>query len=110
MTERDIDLTPPEPVAQAAEKGLELCRKFDRGGTKAGVARARDLTNRVRLSENAINRMVTYFRRHELDRRGGNFGNDEDPSAGYVAWLLWGGDEGRDWAETMADRIERGAV
>ena len=103
----DIDLTPPEPVAKAAEKGLELRRKFDRGGTQVGVARARDLQNRRTLSERTISRMVSYFRRHEVDRRASNFGNDEDPSAGYIAWLLWGGDEGRAWAERTKDRLER---
>ncbi|MGP1357691.1 hypothetical protein [Roseicyclus sp.] len=103
----DIDLTPPEPVAEAAEKGLELRRKFDRGGTQVGVARARDLQNRRTLSERTIARMVSYFRRHEVDRRAANFGNDEDPSPGYIAWLLWGGDEGRAWAERMKDRLER---
>jgi hypothetical protein len=27
------------------------------------------------------------------------WGDEEDPSAGYVAWLLWGGDEGKSWVD-----------
>lgn len=102
------DLTPPRPVARAAEKGLELRGKFNRGGTQVGVARARDLKNRRNLSPDTVRRMVNYFARHEVDKRGSNFGNDDDPSAGYIAWLLWGGDEGREWAEEMAARIDGG--
>lgn len=99
MSDGSVDLTPPKKVAEAAEKGLDLRSKFNRGGTDVGVARARDLKNRKSLSEDTIDRMVSYFARHEVDKRGSNFGNDDDPSAGYIAWLLWGGDEGKDWAE-----------
>ena len=102
----DIDFTPPKKVAEAAEKGLDLRREFDRGGTDTGVARARDLKNRKSLSPDTIERMVSYFARHEVDKDADDFGNDDDPSAGYVAWLLWGGDDGRDWAERVKGQME----
>lgn len=102
-----IDFTPPAEAARNAEKGLDLRSRFGRGGTSVGVARARDLKNRRNLSPETIGRMVSYFARHEVDKRAGKFGDDDDPSAGYVAWLLWGGDAGRDWAETVQDRMEK---
>lgn len=105
MSDTTIDLTPPAEVAKAAEKGLDLRQKFDRGGTRIGVARARDLKNRRTLSEDTIDRMVSYFARHEVDKRGANFGDEEDPSPGYIAWLLWGGDAGKDWAERMQSEL-----
>ena len=101
----EIDFRCPEIVARNAAKGLELRVKFGRGGTEIGVARARDLKNRAKLSPNTIKRMVSFFARHEVDKRAKNFGNDENPSAGYVAWLLWGGDEGRAWAIELKKRI-----
>ncbi|SFP90104.1 hypothetical protein [Tranquillimonas alkanivorans] len=104
---RDIDFTPPEEAARAAEKGLDLCDRFDRGGTEAGLARARSLKKRQPLPPEAIGKMVAYFQRHEGDKIKGNFGDDEDPSEGYVAWLLRGGDAGRDWAEEVQDRMEK---
>ncbi|WP_075291325.1 hypothetical protein [Pararhizobium arenae] len=88
---------PPAAVAKAAEKGLALRRKFHRGGTQVGVARARDLKNRRAVSDDTIKRMVSFFSRHAVDKQGPDFGNDSDPSPGYIAWLLWGGDAGRDW-------------
>ncbi|CZT33065.1 hypothetical protein [Rhizobium sp. 9140] len=93
------DHIPPEAVAKAAEKGLEFRQTFKRGGTQIGVARARDLKNRANLSPDTIKRMSSYFSRHKVDKRAKNFGDDSDPSPGYIAWLLWGGDAGRDWVE-----------
>jgi len=102
-----IDFTPPKAAADAAEKGLVLRREFGRGGTDIGVARARDLKNRRSLSSDTVNRMTRYFARHEVDKDAEDFGNDDDPSAGYVAWLLWGGDAGRDWAEKTKEEMDR---
>lgn len=92
---------PPQSVADAANKGLELRRTFNRGGTSVGVARARDLKNRRNLSDDTVKRMKSYFARHKVDKRAKNWGDEDNPSAGYIAWLLWGGDEGRDWVEGL---------
>lgn len=98
---------PPQVVAHAAEKGLKLRDAFHRGGTQIGVARARDLKNRANLSDDTIKRMASYFARHRVDKRAKNFGDDADPSAGYVAWLRWGGDAGRDWAMKEKAKLPR---
>ncbi|RUW70511.1 hypothetical protein EN786_00870 [Mesorhizobium sp. M4B.F.Ca.ET.143.01.1.1] len=101
----EIDLRCPEIVADNAAKGLRLRKQFGRGGTEIGVARATELKNREKLSPSTIRRMVSYFARHEVDKRGKNYGNEQNPSAGYIAWLLWGGDEGRAWALEIKRRI-----
>lgn len=98
--------TPPESVQAAAKKGLELRREFGRGGTAVGVARARDLSNGKGISASTIKRMVSYFARHEVDKQGKNWGDDLNPSAGYIAWLLWGGDPGRAWANRIAEELD----
>jgi len=90
---------PPQEVRNNAKRGLELRAKHGRGGTEVGVARARDLSNGKALSLSTINRMVSYFARHEVDKKGEGWGVD---SAGYIAWLLWGGDAGRSWANRIA--------
>lgn len=91
--------TPNQKIADNAAKGLKLREKFDKGGTKVGIARARDLKNKQNLSNKTINRMKSYFSRHEVDKRAENFGNDDNPSKGYIAWLLWGGDEAYEWVK-----------
>jgi len=97
---------PPTVVSQQAEKGLKLRAKFSRGGTLVGVARARDLKNRKPISYDTIKRMASFFARHGVDKRAKNWGDDDNPSAGYVAWLLWGGEPGRDWADMIKRRLD----
>ena len=101
----EISLVPPQIVADNAARGLAFRKEFGRGGTEIGVGRARELVARRALQPSVIRRMVSYFARHEVDKRARNFGNDDNPSAGYVAWLLWGGDEGRAWALELKSRI-----
>lgn len=99
--------TPPAKVRENARRGLELRKEFGRGGTEVGVARARDLSNGKSLPLETINRMVSYFARHEVDKQGENWGNAKNPSKGYIAWLLWGGDAGKAWANSIAEREKK---
>lgn len=89
---------PNQSMISNARKGLELRRKFNRGGTQIGVSRARDIINNRDLSDSTIKRMWSYFRRHEVDKQADGWGSEGNPSAGYIAWLLWGGDAGYNWA------------
>ena len=100
---------PPAAVRREAERGLELRREYGRGGTAIGVARARDLSGGRDVSISTIRRMVSYFARHAVDREGEGWREGEDgyPSAGKIAWLLWGGDAGRAWARRELARYER---
>lgn len=105
MNADEVDFRCPEIVAINAAKGLALRQRFGRGGTEVGVARAQELMSRRQLSPGTIKRMVSFFARHEVDKRARNFGNEDNPSAGYIAWLLWGGDEGRAWAKALKEKI-----
>jgi hypothetical protein len=98
---RTINFRPPQIIADMATKGLAFRRQFKRGGTPVGIARARDLKNRRTISPETIKRMVSYFARHEVDKRSLDFGNDIGPSTGYIAWLLWGGEPGKEWAQNI---------
>jgi hypothetical protein len=104
-----IDFKPTEQMAQAAERGLRLRREYGRGGTEVGVARARDISNRKNLSEDTVMRMYSFFSRHEVDKKAEGFkpGGKGFPSAGLIAWLLWGGDPGFAWAKRKRDEIMR---
>jgi len=104
----DINTKPTQEMANEAEQALEWREEFGRGGTEVGVARARDLKNRVNLSIRTIKRMFSYFSRHEVDKEGKGFykGDDGFPSAGRIAWGLWGGDSGFNWVKRKIKEIE----
>ena len=95
-------------MAAEAKLGLEWRAEFNRGGTEVGVARARDISNRTNLSPETIGRMVSYFARHEVDKQGQGFNRGEPgyPSAGRIAWALWGGDPGKSFAEAILAELE----
>ena len=104
----DIDLTPTEAMAEEAQKGLDWRKEFGRGGTEVGVARARQLVNRQEVSAETVRRMHSYFSRHEVDKEGEGFSPGEDgyPSAGRIAWALWGGDVGQSWARNKDRQLD----
>ena len=96
---------PSKGMVEEALKGLKWREEYNRGGTAVGVARARDISNGKNLSDDTVKRMHSFFSRHEVDKKGQGFTPDEDgfPSAGRIAWALWGGDAGQVWA---ADKVK----
>jgi HK97 family phage prohead protease len=103
-----IDFTPPAGVREEAAKGLAWRGEYGRGGTAVGVARARDLSNGTNISPETAKRMASYFARHEVDKQGEGWSPDQDgfPSAGRIAWALWGGDPGQAWANKLTRQID----
>lgn len=103
-----IDFAPPEGARTEAQRGLDWRREYGRGGTEIGVARARDIANGKNLSPETVRRMNSYFARHEVDKKGEGFNPDESgyPSAGRIAWALWGGDAAMGWAAKVMRQME----
>jgi HK97 family phage portal protein len=96
---------PTDAMADNASRALEWRKEFGRGGTEVGVARAVQLKNKENLSFDTVMRMSSYFSRHEVDKdaEGFNQGEDGFPSAGRIAWDLWGGDAGMSWSQRIVE-------
>ncbi len=105
---QDIDTKPTQGMVEEAKKGLEWRREHGRGGTQVAVARATNIKNGDNLSFDTIKRMNSFFARHEVDKKAEGFeiGEDGFPSAGRIAWALWGGDAGQSWAKKKVKEIE----
>ena len=97
-----IDFKPPKGAKEAAKRGLELL-KVKKAATPRGIARARDLVNGRTLSPSTVKRMYSFFSRHEVDKKSKAWKEQtpSNPSKGYIAWLLWGGDAGFSWARKV---------
>ncbi len=101
---------PPENVRAAARRGLELRKKHGKGGLTtqeagkqgigSGVARASNLAAGDAVSTATLRRMVAFFSRHRKNKSGG------EDDAGYIAWLLWGGDPGEAWAKRELAKVD----
>ena len=107
--ESDVDTKPTDAMREEAEKGLEWRKEFNRGGTQVGVARARQLVNRENLSPSTVRRMFSFFSRHEVDKEAEGFRQGEEgyPSAGRIAWALWGGDAGFSWSTRKVKELDK---
>ena len=104
----DIDLTPTKGMVEAAKRGLELRKEFGRGGTEVGVKTARMIiANELTIPR--VKKMYSYFQRHEVDKQAEGFelGEDGFPSAGKIAWMLWGDDAGMSWSTKKRNQIEK---
>ena len=104
----DIDLTPTKGMVEAAKRGLELRKEFGRGGTEVGVKTARMIiANELTIPR--VKKMYAYFQRHEVDKQAEGFelGEDGFPSAGKIAWMLWGDDAGMNWSTKKRNQIEK---
>jgi len=102
------EFRPTLKMAANAKRGLKLREQFKRGGTEVGVRRAHQLADRRAVSKADVKSMHSYFARHGVDKKGAahEWGSATDPSAGYIAWLLWGGDEGKAWADRKAASLD----
>ena len=103
----DIDTVPTDAMAKEAQQGLDMRKEFNRGGTMVGVARANQLVRKEKLSISTVKRMYSFFSRHEVDKRAEGFRRGEEgyPSAGLIAWKLWGGDSAFSWAKRKRSQI-----
>lgn len=100
-----IDFTPPKKASEAAERALRRRAKkppSQRGMTAIGLARARDLINRKQMSPKTVKRMLAYFTRHEIDKRGSTW---DDYGKGRQAWDGWGGDAGFAFARKVVKQM-----
>jgi HK97 family phage major capsid protein/HK97 family phage prohead protease len=52
--------------------------------------------------------MASFFARHAVDKQAEGFSPGEEgyPSAGRIAWALWGGDPGESWANDRVSRMD----
>jgi hypothetical protein len=107
-TSTNAGYRPTQRMASAARRGLRLREKFHRGGTSVGVRRAHQLADLRQLDAKDIKSMHSFFARHAVDKgtKTHKWDSDTDPSAGFIAWLLWGGEAGKAWADSKARALE----
>lgn len=101
-----IKYKPTTEMGNAAQRGLDLRKEYGRGGTAVGVARANQLIRGDELPIETVARMYSFFQRHRVDKQASGWKPSEDkyPSAGLVAWLLWGGDAGDKWSTRIWEK------
>ena len=105
--------TPPSSAVANAKKGLEMRKKWGRGGLTpaeaksqgidSGITRARKIAS-GKVSKHDVKRMSA-FNRHRKNYRPSVKKPDGGPTAGTIAWLLWGGTSGVNWAKKKSKTL-----
>ncbi len=101
---------PPQAAVNNAKRGLKLREKWGRGGLSpaeakkqgidSGVTRAKKIASGS-VSRHDVRRMSA-FNRHRKNYNPSKKKPDGGPTAGTIAWLLWGGTSGVDWAKKLS--------
>jgi hypothetical protein len=97
---------PTSGMQSAARRAIKLKEqgKAKGAGTMVGWTRAGQLARGETLSLSTVKRMYSYFSRHEVDKKGKDWDNSENPSNGKIMWLAWGGDAGFSWSRKIVNR------
>jgi len=102
--------TPPAGAQAAAKRALQWREKYGsevKGGTAVGWTRANQLASGRGVSRNVLGRMASFNRHRKNSTVDPKHKGEPWKDAGHVAWLLWGGDAGVDWAMKTMDRMEK---
>ena len=99
---------PTAGMQSAARRAIKLKEqgKAKGAGTAVGWTRAGQLARGETLSLSTVKRMYSFFSRHEVDKKGKDWDNAENPSNGKIMWLAWGGDAGFSWSRKIVERAK----
>ena len=75
-------------------------------GTPVGWARAHQLAKGENLSTDTVKRMSAFNRHRKNSSIKPELKETPWKDRGYIAWLIWGGDEGVDWAIEKSKEID----
>jgi len=101
----------PAAAKKNAQKAIDWKEKYGRdevdAGTPVGWARAHQLAKGENLSADTVGRMSAFNRHRKNSKISAEYKETPWKDKGYVAWLIWGGDEGVDWATEKMKEIKR---
>ena len=92
----------PESASNNAARGLRYIKEYGEqincNYTRVGLARARQLANKENISWETISRMASFNRHKQNAKVSVENKNTPYKDCGHLAWLLWGGTSGVNWA------------
>jgi len=100
----------PQSATNNAKRMIEWREKYGRdvvtAGTEVGWRRASQLANRENISLDVVKRMAQFNRHRENAKIDPKYKGEPWKDNGYVAWNLWGGTAGVDWAIREVNKLK----
>jgi len=110
LNEEDSYNDYPAAAKKNAQKAIDWKEKYGRdevpAGTPVGWARAHQLAKGEKISADTVKRMSAFNRHRKNSSIAPEHKDEPWKDNGYVAWLIWGGDEGVDWAIEKSKEID----
>ena len=108
MGKAEKTYSPNAGMKSAARRALKWKAdgKATGAGTAVGWGRATDIVSGNPMSLSTVKRMYSFFSRHEVDKKGKDWDNAENPSNGKIMWMAWGGDAGYAWSRAIVERAK----
>lgn len=102
----------PQTATNNAKRMIEWREKYGRdvvkGGTEIGWRRASMLAARNPISVDVISRMAQFNRHRDNATIADEYKDEPWKDRGFVAWNLWGGTAGVDWAIEKMEELRNG--
>lgn len=107
-----VDLRPPQGVRDACARGVALYEEgYGGDGLRPATVRwARRLARGEDVTPAKAQKMAAWFARHAESPGEAEARRTDKKSPAWVAWLLWGGDDGRVWSEKIVRQLEARGV
>ena len=110
LNEEDSYNDYPAAAKKNAQMAIDWKEKYGRdevpAGTPVGWARAHQLAKGEKISADTVKRMSAFNRHRKNSKISPEHKDEPWKDNGYVAWLIWGGDEGVDWAIEKSKEID----
>ena len=111
---KEAQFKPPASAVANAKRGLKLRKEYGRGGLSPSEAAAQGIDSGVtrakRIASGTVSthdvRRMSAFNRHRKNYRPEKKMPDGGPTAGTIAWLLWGGTSGVNWAKKKSAAMD----
>lgn len=96
----EIDLAIPEEVKSNAQKGLDLYKKHNRGGSAINLSIARFILKNPKATPEKIRQIHKNFKNKKFNELKNKESDD------FISWNLLGGKEGMQWAEQISQSLD----
>jgi hypothetical protein len=110
INEEDTYNDYPAAAKKNAKKALDWRDEHGRdevdAGTAVGWTRANQLAKGEKISADTVKRMASFNRHRKNSSIKAELKGTPWKDKGYVSWLIWGGDEGVDWAMKKSKEID----
>lgn len=99
----NLDFTISKKIKDSAQKGLDLYKEFNRGGTAVALSTARYLIKNDTITPKKVQQLSKYFIKH----KDTNLKDENPPENDFISWNLYGGADGFKFSQQLMSSMDK---